>query len=160
MTLHIAPAGVFQKSGSSVEDGLHKKLLEYSGIGFTLITAMSFRLVIALLMGLVIQLTQAPSYLATESTKTCATRSQPAGCCEGFESCPCAGNTDPDQKPAPLIPATVGLKWLISPPPSANRLAVVISPPADILTFSVSPTESRSGFAGVPLSVAFCSFII
>ena len=59
MTLHIAPAGVFQKSGSSVEDGLHKKLLEYSGIGFTLITAMSFRLVIALLMGLVIQLTQA-----------------------------------------------------------------------------------------------------
>lgn len=121
---------------------------------------MNFRLVIALLMGLVIQLTQAPSYLATESTKTCETRSQPAGCCDGLESCPCAENTGPDQKPGPLIPAAVDVKWLISPPTPANRLAVVISPPADILTFSVSPTESRSGFAGVPLSVAFCSFVI
>lgn len=137
-----------------------EKPLEYSCTGFTLRIVMNPKSIIALLMGLMIQLSQVPSCLASESTKTCGTQAHPAGCCEGLESCPCAENSDSTPKPAPLIPAAVDLKWLIPPAPAANECDPVASPPADVPTFCDSSTESRSGFAGVPLSVAFCSFVI
>jgi len=121
---------------------------------------MNLRSIIGLLMGLVIQLSQVPSCLAAKGTEPCTTQGHPAGCCEGLESCPCAGSTNSAPTPAPLIPAEVELKCLISPAPAANDSQLVVSPPADCLNSSVSPTESRSGFEGVPLSVAFCSFII
>jgi hypothetical protein len=122
---------------------------------------MNLKSIVGLLMGLVIQLSQVPSCLAWEAPTACAAQAHPAGCCEGLESCPCAKNTDSAPKPAPLIPAEVDLKCLISPAPAEANSQWVTPAPADILAFSLSSTESRcGGFAGVPLSVAFCSFII
>ena len=113
-----------------------------------------------LLVGLMIQLSHVPFCLATETTNPCGMQAHPAGCCEGLESCPCAENNDSAPKPAPLIPAAVELKWLIPQAPASNDCDPVASRPADVVTFSDSSTESRNGFAGVPLSVAFCSFVI
>jgi hypothetical protein len=54
----------------------------------------------------------------------------------------------------------VELKWLIPQAPASNDCDPVASRPAVVVTFFDSSTESRNGFAGVPLSVAFCSFVI
>ncbi len=126
----------------------------------TLTVAMTFKSIIALLMGLVIQLSQVPSCLAAEPANPCAKSSQRMTCCEGSKSCPCAKESDQKQKPAPLVPSQVDLKLLISKAPESTRLAASISPPADAVLVAASALENRSAYAGVPLSVAFCRFVI
>ncbi len=121
---------------------------------------MDMRSIVALFLGLVIQFSQMPSCLAAESAKPCATQAHRVCCCDGLESCPCAGNSDSNQKPTPAIPAAVDLKWLISNAPATHRPGALISPPTDAVALTESFTESRSGFAGVPQSVAFCRFVI
>ena len=133
------------------------------GITFTsiaLIPAMNLKAIIALLMGLVIQLSQVQACLAATSTGAVGAKAHSKCCCEGLQSCPCASDRSPDQKPTPLIPATVDLKWLISKTTESSSLdALIIIQPAAVVA-TASRAEARSAYAGVPLAVAFCRFVI
>lgn len=121
---------------------------------------MIIRSIIALFMGLVIQLSQVQSHLAASPAETCVISGQSACCCGELQSCPCVSESAPAQKPAPLIPAAVDLKQLISKAPEPNSPVVLISPPTNVVRHTAPLIERRSGYAGVPLSVAFCRFTI
>ncbi|MES2924445.1 MAG: hypothetical protein V4819_23030 [Verrucomicrobiota bacterium] len=121
---------------------------------------MTFKSVIALFMGLVIQLSQSQSCLATISAEPSGVTARPMCCCEGLQSCPCASDRSPDRKPAPQIPAAVDLKWILPKATGANSLDAPASPRAES-GISIAPrAEARWAYPGVPLSVAFCSFVI
>lgn len=113
---------------------------------------------IALILGLVIQFSQVPSRVVGESMNPCAAR--PMTCCEGMKTCPCAKEGERKQQPAPLIPATADLKSLVAKTPGTDAMAAFIAaPPAAVLPKgAVAP--ARRAYAGVPLAVAFCSFVI
>lgn len=82
-------------------------------------------------------------------------------CCDGLKSCPCAKECDPAQKPGPLIPAGADLKLLVSKASEPTGLDTPTIPQTEELIENVaSQTDVRSAFAGVPLSVAFCRFVI
>jgi hypothetical protein len=121
---------------------------------------MGMKSIIALLLGLVIQLSQVPACMADLPLIPCATSALPMDCCEGLKACPCAKENDRNQKPSPLTPAAADLKLLISKAPESIRLATLFSPPADAVLVTASSLENRSGYEGVPLSVAFCMFVI
>ena len=115
------------------------------------------RTIIGLILGLAIQFALVQPSLATKPASHCAASS----CCEELSSCPCASNDDAEQRPSPLAPAPVDLKLS---PPKARELDFItllkvleragpIAPPASI-------PESHVGFTGVPLSLAFCTFVI
>ena len=122
---------------------------------------MVIKSIIALLLGLVIQLSQVPSCLAGEAEKPCATSAQGMDCCKDAESCPCFEESDQKpQKPTPLIPESVDLKFLYSKAPETTRLEALIVPPGEAVLATASALEIRNGYSGVPLSVAFCRFLI
>lgn len=81
-------------------------------------------------------------------------------CCMGLEACPCAEETTQSQKPAPAIPAGVDLKLVIANASGPPVAFVATTVAAKCLATAVSQTEFQSGYAGVPLSVAFCSHLI
>jgi hypothetical protein len=59
-----------------------------------------------------------------------------------------------------LIPAAVDLKWLLPKAAETNILAAPVSPRKETGIATASPAEARWAYAGVPLSVAFCCFVI
>ncbi len=119
---------------------------------------MDVRSIIALFLGLVIQFSQVPSSMMVQPSKACATQSM--SCCEGLESCPCAKESESDSKPTPAIPAAVELKMAMAI--STGSIDAVESPCKFVETtaFLGSQTETTNGFAGVPLTVAFCIYLI
>ena len=121
---------------------------------------MGIRSIIALFMGLVIQLSQVQLCVAAESTKSCATSGDRMSCCEGLKSCPCAKKSDPVEKPAPLVPAAVDLKLFVSKASGPSGFDVIHFPQSVRVLVSAARRESNTGYAGVPLSVAFCRFVI
>ena len=131
-----------------------------SGIEITLTVAMNLKSIIALLMGLVIQLSQVQSCVATESGKSCGGNARPMCCCDGLQSCPCAKEGNSDQKSVPLMPATVDLKLLALRGSEPTSPEAFVSPPTDTVVSITPRLQPKSGYAGVPLSVAFCRFVI
>lgn len=125
-----------------------------------LLTAMGMKSIIAMFLGLVIQFSQAQSCFAADAVNLLSPQTHSMDCCAGEKSCPCAKQSDPAQKPSPLIPATVELKWLVSKALDSHNLAVLVTPPSDTVQVTVSTSKVHTGFAGVPLAVAFCSFDI
>ena len=121
---------------------------------------MSFKSIIALFMGLVIQLSQVQSCVAAISAGPSGAKATPMCCCAGLESCPCVSDRAPEQKPAPLIPAAVDLKWLLPKASATNILDAPVSPREETGISTASRAEARWAYAGVPLSVAFCRFVI
>jgi hypothetical protein len=121
---------------------------------------MGIRRIIALFMGLVIQLSQVQSSVATETTKTCGTSGHGMSCCEGLKSCPCAKKSDPSEKPAPLLPAAVELKLFVSKASGPSDFDAIHFPQTARVLACRSRPEAKIGYAGVPLSVAFCRFVI
>jgi hypothetical protein len=113
--------------------------------------------IIVLLLGLVLQLSQTKPCLAAQTTQACAAD---MSCCGDLKSCPCASESRRNEKPAPLLPAGVDLKVLLSKAPEAPVLETRLYPAAKSRVAVVSPAPFRSGYAGVLLSVAFCRFII
>ncbi len=81
-------------------------------------------------------------------------------CCDPGKSCHCASQSESPAKPAPLAPAAPELKFAFIAPPATDDSAApaVASFPPRVLT--ALGTGARAGYAGVPLSVAFCSFVI
>ena len=133
------------------------------GITFTniaLIPAMNFEAIIALLMGLVIQWSQVQAFPAATAAASAGAKVRSMCCCEGLQSCPCASDRSPDQKPAPLSPATADVKLPISKATESSSLDAPISSQSAAGVATVSRAEARSAYAGVPLAVAFCRFVI
>ena len=121
---------------------------------------MNVKAIIALFMGLVIQWSQMQSCMAAIPAGSCGGNARSGCCCEGLQSCPCASDRSPDQKPAPLIPAAVDLKWLIPKATATDSLHAPVSPQSETKVATVSRAEARRAYAGVPLAVAFCRFVI
>jgi hypothetical protein len=124
----------------------------------TLIPVTAFRTIMGLIMGLAIQLALLQPLLSADSVSD---RCAAAGCCDEMASCPCASNGDPEQKPAPIAPAQLDSK--LSPPKARELdLLPLLIPPdtSEAVVAAASIPESHVGFAGVPLSVAFCTFVI
>lgn len=121
---------------------------------------MDFRTVIALLMGLLIQLSQVQTCVAGGVIPSCATTARSMACCDGVKSCPCAKSSESNQKPALPAAAAIELKWLVSETAENDLPGTSVSPPNDAVRPAATVSEFRSGFAGVPLSVAFCRFVI
>ena len=82
-------------------------------------------------------------------------------CCAGLPSCPCASDDSegPGKPPLPVLPDTLKL-------PAAKLVdsRVEIDAPTAPLVPRVAATRpatgAMTGFAGVRLSVAFCSFVM
>lgn len=120
---------------------------------------MGLKAVIALFLGLVIQLSQVQAGLAA-AVSACGDMGKPMSCCQGPKSCPCVSETDRDQKPAPLIPSAGELKWFVSKSPEPDRFIAVLPAPGKPALPATRTGDAFAGYAGVPLSVAFCSFVI
>ena len=145
---------------SSLQSNCMISLAQEIGITCTniaLTLAMNFKAIISLLLGLVIQLSQVQACPAANSAG-CAEVT--ACCCEGLQSCPCASDRTPDQKPAPLIPATVDVKLFISKTTESSSLDAPISIQPAAMVATASRAEARRAYAGVPFAVAFCRFVI
>jgi hypothetical protein len=121
---------------------------------------MDRRLFIALFLGLLIQLSYVQVCGGGPTAEPCGTAALPMGCCEGLKSCPCAEESRSDQTPAPLTVVAVDLKWHLLKAAETPACAALISPPEDSESSAAPITRVCGGFAGVPLSVAFCSFVI
>lgn len=121
---------------------------------------MHLRPIIALFMGLVIQLSQVQVLDASEPAKSCGDYGSIMTCCEGLQACPCASEGKPNQNTPPLAPAAVSLKVLISKAAEPIRLEAPVSNSPDIVVSTESRLEWINGYAGVPLAVAFCRFVI
>jgi len=121
---------------------------------------MNAKVAFTLILGLVFQLAQVLPGAVIQSP--CQTQENSCACCEGAKSCHCVENGNTDQKPTPVplqsrgdfkVPAVKSTEANVS---LADSRA--IHPPARV----VAPPHagSVSGFTGVRLSVAFCSFVI
>lgn len=121
---------------------------------------MNVKAIIALLMGLVIQLSQVQSCVAAIPAGPSEAEAHSMCCCDGLKSCPCASDRSGNEQPAPLIPATVDLKLLVAKAAGTNSFDVPVSPRSATVVATASHPEARSAYAGVPLSVAFCRFVI
>lgn len=82
-------------------------------------------------------------------------------CCAGLPSCPCASDDSdgPGKPPLPVLPDTLKL-----PVAKVVDSRVGIEAPTAPQVTRVAPTRpatgAMTGFAGVRLSVAFCSFVM
>jgi hypothetical protein len=121
---------------------------------------MNVKAVITLILGLVFQLAQVLPAAAVVSP--CASHGTSCACCEGADSCPCAENGKSDQKPAPLVPDSGSVLKLPAAKAGDTRVSI-----ESFAGNHCSPTLAASrvaappnGYAGVSLSVAFCSFVI
>lgn len=120
---------------------------------------MDLKSIIALFVGLVVQFSHAQSALATGAERSCG-GSESMSCCAEFQSCPCADSGNSDQKSPPLAPASADLKWLVAKLAEREVTEVLIEFPAIVVGPSATSLEFSSGYLGVPLSVAFCRFVI
>ncbi len=121
---------------------------------------MTAKLAITLILGLVFQLVQVlPGAVLTSP---CQMEQESCECCMGGKSCHCADNENPDQKPA-SAPFDAGRTLKIPEmKPTETRVSLEFSreldPPAMIA--SLPGAGSITGYTGVRLSVAYCSFVI
>jgi len=82
-------------------------------------------------------------------------------CCQGKTSCPCASESKQIPQQIPAAPAPVDLKLNAPKARELDFLTLFFLPETpEAVPVTASFPESRVGFTGVPLSVAFCSFVI
>ena len=122
---------------------------------------MNSKVVITLILGLVFQLAQVlPGAIIPAS---CAPHSQTCGCCAEGKSCQCSADSSPEQQsPKPAVPDTQGA--LKAPMVTSGGEATFEHPAPETSAAAMLPASLRhgppAGFAGVRLSVAFCSIVI
>ena len=123
---------------------------------------MNAKTAIALFFGLVFQLSQVIPGMAAVITD-CAPVAESCDCCAGLPSCPCAEEGEPTQKPLPLAPDSSQTLKAPLAKVSGTRVSLesVAGPQATASTVAATPIAGPpTGYTGVPLSVAFCSFVI
>ena len=123
---------------------------------------MKSKTAIALFFGLVFQLAQVLPGVAAVMAD-CAPVTESCECCAGLDSCPCAKDGEPVPAPLPLAPDSS--QTLKAPPAKITgtrvSLETLSSPETKISSVSATPfTGPWTGYTGVRLSVAFCSFVI
>lgn len=121
---------------------------------------MSFNPIIALLLGLLIQLSQVQLCSGGAASPSCPDMADSVSCCEGMKSCHCVTDNDTDQKPTPLAMTAVDLKVHLSKAPENDQIPIVVCLPDDSVLTGSPAIRDYIGFAGVPLCVAFCCFVI
>ena len=123
---------------------------------------MKSKAAIALIFGLIFQLAQVLPGLAA----VMADDRIPVVCCEccaGLDSCPCAEEGEPAPPPLPLAPdSSQNLKVPLAKTTGTHVSLETFSGQQGIApsVISTSVTGPWTGYTGVPLSVAFCSFVI
>ncbi len=139
-----------------------KRRLEYSWVAFTLISVPLLKFIFGLFLGLVIQFSQVQPCMGADSGQSCPTvAARVHACCEGKASCPCANNSQQTPTPVPAIPLSVDLKLNAPKARELDFLTLFFLPDfSDAMPGIVRFPESTIGFSGVPLAVAFCSFVI
>jgi hypothetical protein len=121
---------------------------------------MNLRLAIALLMGLVIQFSQALPCGGGKAPQRCGQVAATRGCCAGMESCPCAKESKPAEKPSPLtVAAELKLLSLTKSSQPLGSAAPVLAA-GQRMPQNSADEVSPSAYAGVSLAVAFCTFLI
>lgn len=121
---------------------------------------MNAKVIITLILGLVFQLAQVlPGAVVSSS---CPSHTESCGCCKADKSCQCAENSDSEQKPAP-VPLETGAAFKL-PAARVSETGICAVPADGSECISRSSTFFHtgvlSGFLGVRLSVAFCTFVI
>jgi hypothetical protein len=121
---------------------------------------MNVKAAITLMLGLVFQLAQVLPGAAV--TAPCASQEAACACCEDQGSCPCMDNGKSEQKPAPLVPDSGSVLKLPAAKAGDTRVSVEsLAGNHPSPAVEASPVAGPSGgYAGVRLSVAFCSFVI
>jgi hypothetical protein len=117
---------------------------------------MGIRTFAALLLGLVIQLAGLPLRAAAGPVK-CPGPAAAMSCCG--DVCPCLNKSEAPEKPAPAVPVAspkLVLAVVATVPPVSS------AHPRPRKEVAPGPAAARVsiGFAGVPLAVAFCTFVI
>lgn len=122
---------------------------------------MTVKATTAFLLALVFQLAQLQG-MANLLQGCVMTTAAHCECCAGPDSCPCAKSDESAPKPAPLLPASAS--DLKSPLAKSGKTRVSVETrniPAAPAALEGCPVERPwVGYTGVPLAVAFCSFII
>lgn len=121
---------------------------------------MNAKVIITFILGLVFQLAQVlPGAVVAGS---CPSHTESCGCCEAGKSCQCAENSDSDQKPSPAPIENGAALKLPGARVSETGIIAVSADGSECVSRSSAffPTGILSGFPGVRLSVAFCTFVI
>lgn len=121
---------------------------------------MNLKSVSALILGLLIQIM--PMFPAMGASVERAVTTPRCACCDGLDSCPCAGRNESAPVPQPLTPAgdSVGKYQPMAQQDVSNRIVPIQLRALHVLTGAPRPDGVPVGFHGVRYSVAFCSFVI
>ena len=120
---------------------------------------MNLKPVIALVLGLIFQLAQIMPAATVDAP--CAAHGESC-CCGSGASCHCADRGDTESKPRPA-PATSAETLKVSLARLSETkvpLVTVLKMAAPVMVRPQLPEVSASGYSGVRLSVAFCSFVM
>ena len=116
--------------------------------------------IVGLFLGIVLLLSQVQLCPAREIARPNCEMIAASSCCSGKSVCACS-HDEGKKAPLPAVPAAIDLKFTA---PKARELDDFARPQLlAAVQMSVvfrAQNEVRSGFAGVPFSVAFCSFVI
>jgi len=134
-------------------------LLKYKS-SIIVIMFMVFRTIIAIFMGLVLQISQVQSCLGAEILNSSGKNSCKMSCCEAIQSCPCAKECDSNKTPVPAIPVSVDLKSHLTKSPDPSHILHFTVPSVHTVALKCPTNFTLTRYAGVPLSVAICRFII
>jgi len=121
---------------------------------------MGMKTIITLLLGLAFQLAQVlPGGVMPPP---CATSVESCACCAAGKSCCCATHEQPDPKQSPQPLPNLGLLKGMAMKTAETRVCAETWLGAGLPASLVAalPSAPLAGFEGVPLAVAFCSFVI
>lgn len=122
---------------------------------------MNIRATFALIMGLLLQWSMVQAFPDATPAEHCATASAPMACCASKQVCPCVVDKgESGEKPAPLAPASPVLKLVFVGVPSTDNSVEIAAISVAVHGSPYARADSVAGYPGVPLSVAFCSFVI
>lgn len=121
---------------------------------------MDIRAIILLFLGLVIQLSQVRPMQDAPQAKPCAALMTATTCCGGPKTCHCIDENESSQKPAPVLPAATDLKFSFVALSGTDAVPTPATAPSQVIFLSKPVAGIRSAYSGVPLTVAFCSFVI
>lgn len=121
---------------------------------------MNIRATIALFMGLLLQWSMVQAFPDTIPAKSCGSESASMACCASKQVCPCLDQSESSEKPAPLAPTSSVLKLIFAAVPATDDSVETTAIPPAVQVSPHTKASSTAGYPGVPLSVAFCSFVI
>ena len=125
-----------------------------------LFASMGLKTITAFCAGMLLQLSVVAFGIPTGALESVRSSACPSSCCENLDSCPCFESSGQDEAPAPLPPAPPDLKGPLARPSEPVALVIIDSPTKESPPTACVVRNSPGGYSGVPLTVAFCSFVI